>query len=127
MSQALRLLSLSSLLLAVGTACGGSAPPPAEVPPIEAPPPAPEPTPPAEPAPTPEAAPETPPTDTGATRPALTAEQCTAQQGTAVGDIGDGAIHRPDYMCPSGKAPLGNISAAPGGPVAVEGEVCCPK
>jgi len=83
----------------------------------------------AEPAPTTEAAPETPPADasTGATRPALTAEQCTAQQGTAVGDIGDGAIHRPDYMCASGKAPLGNISAAPGGPVAVEGEVCCPK
>lgn len=83
------------------------------------------------PEPTAEAAPETPPSDagagTGATRPALTAEQCTAQQGTAVGDIGDGAIHRPDYMCPSGKAPLGNISAAPGGPVAVEGEVCCPK
>ena len=88
----------------------------------------PTPAPEAAPPPTPEA-PEALPSDTGsgASRPALTAEECTAQQGTAVGDIGDGAIHRPDYVCPSGKAPLGNISAAPGGPVAVEGEVCCPK
>jgi hypothetical protein len=59
-------------------------------------------------------------------RPELTAAACEAQGGTVVGDIGDGAIHQPEYRCPdSGEAPLGSIVAEPGGPVAVEGSVCC--
>jgi hypothetical protein len=57
----------------------------------------------------------------------LTQEECTAQGGTVVGDIGDGATQRPDYVCPSGKKPLGNIVAPADGPVPVEGAVCCPS
>ncbi len=66
--------------------------------------------------------------DTGTTndRPGLTAAACEAQGGKVVGDIGDGAVHRPDYKCPdSGNAPVGSIVADPGGPVAIEGAVCC--
>jgi len=44
-----------------------------------------------------------------------------------VGDIGDGAIHRPEYRCPNGAKPSGSISAAAGGPLAIEGSVCCPR
>ena len=59
-------------------------------------------------------------------RPELSASDCESQGGTVVGDIGDGAIHRPDYVCPeSGEPPLGTISAEPDGPIAVEGSVCC--
>jgi hypothetical protein len=61
------------------------------------------------------------------TRPELTAEACEASGGSVVGDIGDGAIHRPDYRCPSGAPPSGAIKAPAGGPIAVEGSVCCPK
>jgi hypothetical protein len=57
----------------------------------------------------------------------LTAAACEAQSGQVVGDIGDGAVHRPDYRCPSGSPPLGAIVADPGGPVAIEGAVCCAK
>ncbi|HEY6727004.1 MAG TPA: hypothetical protein VI197_23385 [Polyangiaceae bacterium] len=124
---ALRTFALGFLVLTVGSACGSSPPPAAETP-IESAPPTPESTGDlaSEPAPAP---PEALPSDpgTGSSRPALTAEECAAQNGTAVGDIGDGAIHRPDYVCPGGRAPLGNISSAPDGPVAVEGEVCCPQ
>jgi len=60
-------------------------------------------------------------------RKALTQEQCEAQGGSVVGDIGDGATHRPDYVCPSGKPPLGDIAPPAGGPAAVEGAVCCPR
>lgn len=57
----------------------------------------------------------------------LSAAQCEAAGGKVVGDIGDGAIHRVDYVCPeSGKSPLGTIAPEPGGPVAIEGAVCCP-
>lgn len=56
----------------------------------------------------------------------LTAAQCKAAGGEVVGDIGDGAIHRPGYKCPSsGKPPVGHIAAEPGGPMAIEGAVCC--
>ena len=56
----------------------------------------------------------------------ITAAACEEQGGTVVGDIGDGAIHRPEYTCPdSGEAPLGTIVAEPGGAIAVEGAVCC--
>ncbi len=62
-----------------------------------------------------------------AARPSLTAEACEASGGAVVGDIGDGAIHRPDYRCPSGAEPSGSIRAAEGGPIGVEGSVCCRK
>lgn len=58
-------------------------------------------------------------------RPQLTAAECEAASGTVVGDIGDGAIHRPDYRCANGQAPIGSIKAEEGKPVAVEGAVCC--
>lgn len=75
-----------------------------------------------EPAPAPTAAPAP------STEPAsMTAEACEASGGTVVGDIGDGAIHRPDYKCPSGARPSGGIRAPEGGPIAIEGSVCCPK
>jgi hypothetical protein len=66
------------------------------------------------------------PTGTPVERPSLTDAECQAKGGTIVGDIGDGAIHRPDYTCESGKPPIGTIRAEAGAPVAVEGAVCCP-
>ena len=62
-------------------------------------------------------------------RSTLTSTECEAKGGQVVGDIGDGAIHRPDYRCAdSGQAPVGDIVQRPSddGPVAVEGSVCCP-
>jgi hypothetical protein len=61
------------------------------------------------------------------TRKALAQAECEAQGGSVVGDIGNGATHRPDYVCPSGKPPLGDIAPPAGGPIAVEGAVCCPR
>ncbi len=89
------------VLVAVGTvACGGSQATPPPVPP--------------------------PPTEASASPGPLTAAKCTELGGEVVGDIGDGAIHRPGYTCPkSGKAPLGKIAMEPGKPVAIEGAVCC--
>ncbi len=59
-------------------------------------------------------------------RPKITAADCEAQGGKVIGDIGDGAIHQPEYRCPaSGEAPIGSIVADEGGPVGVEGAVCC--
>jgi hypothetical protein len=59
-------------------------------------------------------------------RPEITAAACEEQGGKVVGDIGDGAIHQPDYRCPeSGEPPVGTIIPEPGGPVAIEGAVCC--
>jgi hypothetical protein len=60
-------------------------------------------------------------------RKALTQEQCEAQGGSVVGDIGDGATQRPDYLCQGGRPPLGTIAPPAGGPIAVEGAVCCPR
>ena len=60
-------------------------------------------------------------------RPELTAEACEASGGAVVGDIGDGAIHRPEYVCASGVAPSGSIRSPEGAPMAVEGSICCPK
>jgi hypothetical protein len=70
---------------------------------------------------------KTPPADGNhEERPGMTAADCEAKGGKVIGDIGDGAIHRPDYRCPdSGEAPLGSVIADPGGPVAIEGSVCC--
>lgn len=76
--------------------------------------------------PTPPAEPDGPGPGPGADRPAMTAAECEGQGGTVVGDIGDGAIHKPDYMCESGKPPLGNVTAPEGGPTPIEGAVCCP-
>jgi hypothetical protein len=64
---------------------------------------------------------------TSGARPTITAQDCEAAGGTVVGDIGDGAIHRPEYVCASGVAPTGAIRAPEGEPMAVEGSVCCPK
>lgn len=82
------------------------------------------------PDPTTEAQPdaEQPPVDdtAGPDRPGLTAAACEGQGGKVVGDIGDGATQKPDYRCPdSGEAPIGSIVAEPGGPMGVEGAVCC--
>lgn len=60
-------------------------------------------------------------------RKAVTQGDCEAQGGSVVGDIGDGATHRPDYVCPSGRPPLGTIAAPAGGPMPIEGAVCCPQ
>jgi hypothetical protein len=57
----------------------------------------------------------------------LSQEECVTRGGTSVGDIGDGATRRPDYVCPGGSPPLGNIAPPAGGPIAVEGAVCCPR
>lgn len=62
-----------------------------------------------------------------AERPSLTAEECSDGGGEVIGDIGDGAIHRPDYVCASGSKPTASVRAPEGGPVAIEGQVCCPK
>lgn len=55
-----------------------------------------------------------------APRPVLTEDQCKAEGGAVVGDIGDGATHRDDYLCEGTKAPLGNVR------IGIEGSVCCP-
>lgn len=94
---------LSWVIALVLTGCGSSQPPP----------------------------PTSPPTGGPAAGPpgrtAVTQAECEAQGGSAVGDIGDGATHRPDYVCPSGRPPLGNIAPPAGGPVPIEGAVCCPR
>lgn len=56
----------------------------------------------------------------------LTATECEDGGGSVVGDIGDGAIFKPDYVCESnGEAPTARIKAEEGGPIGVEGSVCC--
>lgn len=77
-------------------------------------------------APTATAAPTAAPAEPGppdvapSQRPVLTVDQCKTQGGAIVGDIGDGATHRDDYLCEGGKAPLGNVR------LGIEGSVCCP-
>ncbi len=60
-------------------------------------------------------------------RPGISKTDCESQGGEVVGDIGDGAIHRPDYVCPAGAPPIGSITAQGGEAIAVEGAVCCKK
>ncbi len=70
-----------------------------------------------------------PPSDApppAAERETLSAAACTEKGGQVIGDIGDGAIHRPDYRCASGLPPIADIRPSEGEPVAVEGSVCCP-
>ncbi len=74
--------------------------------------------------PTPPGQPPAPAADSG--RPSLTNAECEAKGGRVVGDIGDGAIHRPDYTCEGGQPPIGTIRPAGDEPIAVEGSVCCP-
>lgn len=59
-------------------------------------------------------------------RPSMTTAECEAKGGRVVGDIGDGATHRPDYTCEGGPRPLADIRPAEGEPIATEGSVCCP-
>ncbi len=61
-----------------------------------------------------------------AERPTMTRAECEAKEGRVVGDIGDGAIHRPDYTCESGQPPIATIRPGEGEPIASEGAVCCP-
>gem|GEM_PF-1043876 len=112
MSHFIRLIRASIFVTAALTAgaCGGRQAPPDA-------PPASEPAPPTSALPS-EGAPA---------RPAVTAQACEAGGGRVVGDIGDGAIHRPEYRCANGALPTGSIRADAGGPIAIEGSVCCPK
>jgi hypothetical protein len=75
---------------------------------------------------------EVPPAGSSIELPFFTTEQCFSMKGQVVGDIGNGAIFEPDYVCESsGKKPFGIIATIPlnhdGAPVAVavEGSVCC--
>jgi hypothetical protein len=60
-------------------------------------------------------------------RPQLTQAECEARDGNLVGDSGDGAVHRQDYVCATGKKPVGAIVTSAGEPFGVEGAVCCPR
>jgi len=55
----------------------------------------------------------------------MSVEECTAAGGQVVGDIGDGRVHRADYLCNNGEVPLGTINYSDGEPIATEGAVCC--
>lgn len=100
----LRLISLTTLVLALSVGCGGGSTASEE----------PQPAATEEPAGGGEDVEQT-------ERPLLSTEECEQQGGTVVGDIGDGATMRPDYVCPSGGQPLGNV------PLGIEGSVCCPQ
>lgn len=53
-------------------------------------------------------------------------DECVQQGGTIVGDIGNGAIFRDDYICESnGEPPIAVVIPGAGEPIAFEGEVCC--
>lgn len=67
-----------------------------------------------------------PATITAATTTTMSNEECLKRGGTIVGDIGDGAIHRPGYKCESnGESPFGTVMPEPNGPFPIEGQVCC--
>jgi len=55
----------------------------------------------------------------------MTAQECSQVGGVIVGDIGDGRIHKSDYLCQNGETPLGTIVPREGEPIAIEGAVCC--
>lgn len=61
----------------------------------------------------------------GQERPGITAEECGIEGGSIVGDIGDGAIHRSEYLCESGQPPIASILYPEDGPIPIEGAVCC--
>lgn len=55
----------------------------------------------------------------------LSNAECDEREGIIVGDIGDGAIFKPDYLCSNGQPPIATIVPAEGEPIASEGAVCC--
>lgn len=55
----------------------------------------------------------------------MNAKECSDAGGKVIGDIGDGRIHRPDYVCGNGDFPLGAIVPEQGEPIPSEGAVCC--
>ncbi len=55
----------------------------------------------------------------------LTNAECQAKGGQVIGDIGNGAIHQPDYRCENGEPPIAKIVPGPDEPIAAEGSVCC--
>jgi len=63
--------------------------------------------------------------NTDAQRPLITRAQCLSEGGSIIGDIGNGAIHQPEYRCESGEPPIARITYLEGEPIAAEGEVCC--
>ncbi len=63
--------------------------------------------------------------DTTGERETLSTAQCEQRGGQIIGDIGDGRVHRADYVCPSGKKPMGSI-AQEGERIMIDGAVCCP-
>jgi len=66
-------------------------------------------------------------TTTAFTRPEISSDECEKQGGFVVNDIGDGAIHRDDYLCEvTGVPPIGTVVPQRGEPMAREGQVCCP-
>ena len=65
-----------------------------------------------------------PETDQPNTRPLISNTRCINQNGYSVGDIGDGRIHRDDFLCPNGQPPIGTIKPEPGNQP-IEGAVCC--
>lgn len=56
--------------------------------------------------------------------PLMSAKECSDVGGELVGDIGDGRIHKADYLCNNGTAPIGTIYTQDE-PVMTEGAVCC--
>ena len=55
----------------------------------------------------------------------MSVEECGEAAGHVIGDIGDGRVHRADFVCDNGEAPLGIINYQDGEPIATEGAVCC--
>lgn len=66
--------------------------------------------------------------DGNGTRPEISVDDCAEQGGVLVLDIGDGAIHREDFLCElTGLPPIGTVIARSGEPMPREGQVCCPS
>ncbi|KAG7360441.1 hypothetical protein IV203_035540 [Nitzschia inconspicua] len=64
--------------------------------------------------------------DSVADRDEITRQECIERGGQIVGDIGDGATQRDDYLCETnGEPPIANVVADEGEPIAIEGEICC--
>lgn len=59
------------------------------------------------------------------TRPLMTRAECKTAGGNIIGDIDNGAIHRPEYRCESGEPPVARITYLEGEPISSDGEVCC--
>ncbi len=70
-------------------------------------------------------APNLPDSEAFAKRPTMSRAECNIKGGQEVGDIGDGRIHRRDYLCANGEPPLAAIVSTGDAPHAVDGAVCC--